>query len=450
MGRGNARKDTCSKAMTVEEGHDVGRATGRKTETAMDGHGIGDTMLQRLLASRWLLLASLAVIGVALPHFGAGWTTTLLAVAFVVAVAAFAPRRNLRQRRADREADANRPTFGSITAESLAAAVSDPLVIFDRVGLVVHLNSACAVAFPGLSPRASLALRFRAPEMQQLIATLLEQGRTMSIDYPERVPVERWFRVTGSPMGEGGHLFVIIFKDQSETRRIDRMRADFIANASHELRTPLASIAGFIETLRGPARNDAAARDQFLQIMQTQTSRMARLIDDLLSLSRLEMKPYLNPDERVDLKPLIEGVIDALNLLAAESGVRIESDLGDQPLIVGGSRDELTQVFENLIENACKYGQSGGRVQISATRAGQQNGIDVTVRDFGPGIPEEHIPRLTERFYRVDVETSRGQKGTGLGLAIVKHILTRHGARLTIRSSPGEGAAFTVHFAPAV
>jgi len=415
----------------------------------MDSQAPGETAMQRLLASRWLLAASVAVIGVALPWFGAGAAVTVAAAAFVIAVAALAPRRNFRQRRADRDADANRPAFGSITAESLAAAVSDPLVIFDRNGLVVYLNSACAVAFPGLSPGTSLALRFRAPEMQQLIAMLTGQGRTLSIDYPERVPVERWFRVTGSPVGEAGNLFVIIFKDQSEPRRIDRMRADFIANASHELRTPLASIAGFIETLRGPARNDAGARDQFLQIMQTQTSRMARLIDDLLSLSRLEMKRYLNPDERIDLKPLIEGVIDALKPLAADSSVRIEPDLGAAPLAVAGNRDELIQVFENLLENACKYGQSGGRVEISASRAGQQNGVDVTVRDFGPGIPEEHIPRLTERFYRVDIETSRGQKGTGLGLAIVKHILTRHGARLTIRSRPGEGAAFTVHFPPA-
>jgi two-component system phosphate regulon sensor histidine kinase PhoR len=449
MGRDNPRKAACAGQLMANGTGEFGQATGRGPGTAMDSQGFGETVARRLLAARWLLAASVAVIGVALPWFGAGPAITIAAVAFVVAVAALAPHRNSAQRRADREADSNRPPFARITAESLAAAVSDPLVIFDRNGIVVHLNGACAVAFPGLSQGASLALRFRAPELQQLIARLLEQGRPLSIDYAERVPVERWYRVTGSPVGEGGHLFVVIFEDQSETRRIDRMRADFIANASHELRTPLASIAGFIETIRGPARNDPGARDQFLQIMQTQTARMARLIDDLLSLSRLEMKPYLNPDERVDLKPLIEGVIGTLNPLAAESGVRIEADLGTAPLVVGGSRDELIQVFENLLENACKYGQSGGRVEVSATRAGQQNGIDVTVRDFGPGIPEEHIPRLTERFYRVDVDSSRGQKGTGLGLAIVKHILTRHGARLTIRSRPGEGAAFTVHFPPA-
>jgi two-component system phosphate regulon sensor histidine kinase PhoR len=223
------------------------------------------------------------------------------------------------------------------------------------------------------------------------------------------------------------------------------MRADFIANASHELRTPLASIAGFIETLRGPARNDATARDQFLQIMQNQTGRMARLIDDLLSLSRLEMKPYLKPGTEVDLRQTIDSVIDSLAPLASENGVVIERDFAAGPLVVPGDRDELFQVFENLLENACKYGQSGGHVTVSIADGEDGQGVDVSIRDYGPGIAEEHIPRITERFYRVDVESSRTQKGTGLGLSIVKHILTRHNARLSIKSEVGKGAAFTVH-----
>ncbi|MCO5160467.1 MAG: ATP-binding protein [Mesorhizobium sp.] len=416
----------------------------------MDIHGAGDGVRQRLLASRWLLVAALAGIALVAIEAGADYRLATGAAAAVVVVAAFAPRRSLRERRAEREAEANKPALGSITAEALAAAVSDPLVIFDSHGAVIHVNGACAIAFPGLSVGTSLQLRFRAPEMQEMIAKALAQGRPVSIDYSEKVPVERFFRVNVSPVGEDGERFVMIFRDQSEIRRIDRMRADFIANASHELRTPLASVSGFIETLRGPAKNDPAAREQFLQIMQAQTARMARLIDDLLSLSRLEMKPYLNPADRVDLKPLIEGVIDALDPLAEDSGVRIHADLGDAPLLVPGNRDELIQVFENLLENACKYGRSGGLVEVLVNRTGQQNGIDVSVRDHGPGIPEEHIPRLTERFYRVDVETSRGQKGTGLGLAIVKHILTRHKARMSVSSRPGEGATFTVHFPPAV
>jgi two-component system phosphate regulon sensor histidine kinase PhoR len=282
--------------------------------------------------------------------------------------------------------------------------------------------------------------------MQELIEQVLSSAAPRAIDYVERVPIERVFRVVAAPVGDNTGLFALIFRDQSEARRIDRMRADFIANASHELRTPLASIAGFVETLRGPAKNDAAARENFLQIMQNQTARMARLIDDLLSLSRLEMKPYLRPGNRVDVRETLVSVIDTLNPLAKELGVVIVKELPSGPVEVPGNRDELFQVFENLLENACKYGQSGGKVVVSIDPdAGAESEVTASFRDFGPGIAEEHIPRITERFYRVDVETSRAQKGTGLGLSIVKHILTRHNARLSIKSEVGSGALFTVH-----
>lgn len=335
-----------------------------------------------------------------------------------------------------------------VSGEALAAAVTDPLIIFDRAGVMVHANAAAHAAFGGLRNGMALPLRFRSPEMQAMLEALTS-GTAMSaaIDYGERLPVERVFRVSAASIGQGTDLGVLVFKDQSEARRIDRMRADFIANASHELRTPLASISGFIETLRGPARNDAAARDRFLAIMQDQTGRMARLIDDLLSLSRLEMKPYLRPGARVDLRRTLDAVINSLAPLAQENSVVVERDFPDGPLDVPGERDELFQVFQNLLENACKYGQPGGRavVSIAEGRDGPEPTVDVTVRDFGPGIAEEHIPRITERFYRVDAATSRAQKGTGLGLAIVKHILTRHGGWLSIQSEPGKGAAFTVH-----
>jgi two-component system phosphate regulon sensor histidine kinase PhoR len=221
------------------------------------------------------------------------------------------------------------------------------------------------------------------------------------------------------------------------------MRADFIANASHELRTPLASIAGFIETLLGPARNDPKAQERFLGIMQAQTSRMARLIDDLLSLSRLEMKSRIDPSKRVDVTALLERVISATAPRAAELSVKIETKLEAHPAIVAGDADELTQVFENLIENACKYGQAGQKIVVETQRFDDE--LQISVTDFGPGIPDEHIPRLTERFYRVEASGALPQKGTGLGLAIVKHILTRHGGRLAIRSRLGEGSTFTVH-----
>jgi two-component system phosphate regulon sensor histidine kinase PhoR len=406
-----------------------------------------DLAAGRLTANRWMLvsgLAALAVVGiVARVPFG----LVAALAAFLVVVAAMSPWRTRRQARADRAVAADGGGLGGLSAQSLAAAVGDPLIIFDAAGTAVLVNEAARTAFGAIAPGLSLLMKFRAPEMQTAIDRV-RTGAAMSevVDYAERVPIERVYKVTLTAIGRGTGLFVMAFKDQSESRRIDRMRADFIANASHELRTPLASISGFVETLRGPAKNDAAARDHFLQIMQNQTQRMARLIDDLLSLSRLEMKPYLPPGATVDVHQIVQSVIDSLSPLAAESGVVIERAFGDEAVEARGDRDELFQVFENLLENACKYGQSGGRVVVSIDRTDVPDPeVAVTIRDFGPGIPQEHIPRVTERFYRVDVDNSRAQKGTGLGLSIVKHILTRHNARLTIRSTLGEGAAFTVH-----
>ncbi|CAM5515067.1 Adaptive-response sensory-kinase SasA [Mycolicibacterium aubagnense] len=399
----------------------------------------------RLWEARWYLLAGLAAVLVAY-GFGPGraWALPLAVLLLFAALFSAKPRARI----AEKAMEVETAGLQRLSGEYLAAAVADPLIIFDRNTAVVHANAAAFVAFGGMSPGLSLPLKFRAPEMQALLDSVVS-GKVASdeLDYLEKLPVERVYRVSASSVGHGTDLFVLVFKDQSEARRIDRMRADFIANASHELRTPLASISGFIETLRGPARNDPAAREQFLQIMQNQTSRMARLIDDLLSLSRLEMKPYLKPGARVDLRQTLESVIDSLSPLARDSNLVVERDFAEGQLAVPGDRDELFQVFENLLENACKYGQSGGRVAVSVAPGGtaSEPTVDVTIRDFGPGIAEEHIPRITERFYRVDVETSRAQKGTGLGLSIVKHILTRHHARMSIRSELGKGAAFTVH-----
>lgn len=404
---------------------------------------------ERLWRVRWMLAGGIIAI-LAVYRFSAEFPLTVaLAILGLVGVAAFAPTRPADEREGDEEVPSSEGDTGNrLTAKALAAAITDPLIIFDSTGSVVDANEAAIAAFGALDPGISLLVKFRAPDMQQTIRSVLSgASASAEMDYSERLPVERVFRVRTTAVNGQGGLFVVAFRDQSEARRIDRMRADFIANASHELRTPLASIAGFVETLRGPARNDAAARERFLGIMQNQTARMARLIDDLLSLSRLEMKPYLKPGGRVDLRQLLANVIASLAPLAKESGVEIEAAIPGEPLEVPGDRDELFQVFENLLENACKYGQSGGRVVLSVARrgAGRASEVEVTVRDFGPGISAEHIPRITERFYRIDVESSRAQKGTGLGLSIVKHILTRHNARLSIRSEVGHGAAFTVH-----
>jgi len=415
-------------------------------ETGAGQDSRGQALAARLWRNRWLLAAGVVAV-VAVYYFASASAYVPLLALAGLAIAAMVPA-DAERRSADAAAAIEASGLQRLSGEFLAAAVADPLIIFDHSAAMVHANAAAFAAFGGLAPGMSLALKFRAPEMQALLDSILSgEVAADAVDYTEKLPVERTYRVSASTVGHATGLYVLVFKDQSETRRIDRMRADFIANASHELRTPLASIAGFIETLRGPARNDPAARDQFLQIMQNQTGRMARLIDDLLSLSRLEMKPYLRPGTEVDLRQTIDSVIDSLGPLASENGIVIEREFADGPLVVPGDRDELFQVFENLLENACKYGQSGGHVTVSIAGGedSQQPGFDVTIRDYGPGIAEEHIPRITERFYRVDVENSRTQKGTGLGLSIVKHILTRHNARLSIKSEVGKGAAFTVH-----
>lgn len=405
-------------------------------------------LARRLYRSRWPLAASAAAILAV--TISPTWGVAAFAMGGVVLVAAIAPRRPAAERMNDKAVMVAGTQLDGITAQDIAAAVPDPLIVFDSRGALIYANGVAETAFGPLQPGISVQLKFRAPEMQELIERTLSgrQGPPGVVDYAERVPVERVFRVTATSIGNGKGPFALVFKDQSEARRIDRMRADFIANASHELRTPLASITGFVETLRGPARNDPAARDQFLQIMQNQTARMARLIDDLLSLSRLEMKPFFRPGAKVDVVETLQGVIDSLTPRAKEAGVEVEKDIPAGPVEVAGDRDEIFQVFENLLENAIKYGNSGGRVVISMGE-GMETGrseVEITFQDFGPGIAEEHIPRVTERFYRISGETSRPQKGTGLGLAIVKHILTRHNARLSIKSGEGKGATFTVHF----
>jgi two-component system phosphate regulon sensor histidine kinase PhoR len=395
-----------------------------------------------LVAVSLCALVVVAAFGAALP-----WIIVPAALAIVLAAILAPSRGRSRPGPGGLAEAAGTAALERVTIHELADAVPEPMVLLDTAGLVLHANRAAADAFGALPAGLMLRIRFRAPEMQAMIDALLTRGEAEPIDYVERVPVERAFRVGAMPVGEGRGLYVIVFRDQSETRRIDRMRADFIANASHELRTPLASIAGFIETLRGPARDDVKARENFLAIMQRQTERMARLIDDLLSLSRLEMRTYVRPTTPVDLAGVVQQVVEALCQLARDAQVEIVADLPAAWIEVPANRDELIQVFQNLIENAIKYGGEGGRVEITLAdrRREEEEEVAVTIRDHGPGIAEEHIPRITERFYRVDMEASRVNKGTGLGLAIVKHILTRHDGRLTIRSAPGEGAAFTVH-----
>jgi len=240
---------------------------------------------------------------------------------------------------------------------------------------------------------------------------------------------------------------LLLLHDLTAIRRSEQMRADFVANASHELRTPLAAVSGFIDTLRGHARNDEAARDQFLDIMSVEAARMRRLIDDLLSLTRIELNEHVPPHGRIALEHVVREAVAALAPLAEAGRIVVTLSAGANLPPVNGDRDELVQLFQNLIHNAIKYGRDNGHVWVTLGASANAEGeplVFASVRDDGDGIPQSAIPRLTERFYRVDVKRSREKGGTGLGLAIVKHIVSRHKGRLIIESPPGEGATFTV------
>lgn len=329
-------------------------------------------------------------------------------------------------------------------------ALDMPVLVIAADETVLFQNIAAEKAFGTIPPESYLAARVRSPGILDMVRETIATGKANQIEHTERLPSDAVYvvRVAPADIGEGDsgrRVFLLSFRDISQVRRIDRMRSDFVANASHELRTPLASLRGFIETLQGPARNDPKAQEKFFSIMHEQVTRMSRLVDDLLSLSRLELKSHIAPDDTVDLVPLLGHVRDGLAPLAGELDVTISLDVPETPVVVQGDRDELIEVFENLIENACKYGQEGKKVDVQLTGGGGGH-AEVTVTDYGPGISAEHVPRITERFYRVNVEASRSKKGTGLGLAIVKHILTRHRARLLIHSELGKGAVFTVRF----
>ncbi len=247
-------------------------------------------------------------------------------------------------------------------------------------------------------------------------------------------------------LGRGASIAVL---DRSEVDEAEQMRRDFVANVSHELKTPLTAMIGFIETLRGPARDDAKARGRFLDIMEAEASRMNRLVSDLLSLSRVQAEERRRPATDVDLPMLLRGVLATMAPAALAAGVGVEAEGLDRSQRVPGDPDQLVQVFQNLVENALKYGGSGGWLGVRLSRIEHEPMLRgpawaVEIADRGEGVEEIHLPRLTERFYRVDTHRSRAQGGTGLGLAIVKHIVNRHRGRLRIDSQQGQGSRFTV------
>ena len=401
-----------------------------------------------ILIAAGLALCALVVFGRSLGCARA------VAVFICIAAAALVPWR-LHDAATSREDVRAVSPVESAAVSAVVAGMPDPAVLLDRAGRVIHLNAAAAQLAPALRKNELAQFALRSPEIITALREAIATTEPRRATYLDQVPVDRWMELIITPVpvptlfGGTDKCMLMTFHDQTPLRRVEEMRADFVANASHELRTPLAALSGFIDTLQGPAKEDAKARERFLGIMHTQATRMARLIDDLLSLSRVELSAHVRPDASVDIVPILRQVADGLEPLARERQVAIEIELPETPVTIAGDREELLRLFENLIENALKYGASGGRVIVSLIRAISGEGapeVRVMVRDFGPGIAPEHLPRLTERFYRVDVGDSRAQGGTGLGLSLVKHILNRHRGRLLIESVPKNGATFTACF----
>jgi two-component system, OmpR family, phosphate regulon sensor histidine kinase PhoR len=341
---------------------------------------------------------------------------------------------------------------------SVVEAVPDPILVVDAGLAVVRANAAAKRNFgiAGDDP-VPLARVLRDPGVLAAVNGALQSAAASGVTFTPTVDRQKQFAARVEPLdfGEQGPGALVALREQTEQVMIERMRSDFVANASHEIRNPLAAIHGAIETLRGPARHDPAAREMFLDLMAGEAARMARLVDDLLSLSRTELAANQPPTERCDVKAVAEQVVERMYAVAAPHKVRIATRIPAALPEVVGDPDQLHQLLVNLVDNAVKYGGDGKTVTVEAAavdaapaEAGAAAGrpcVVVAVSDEGPGIAREHIPRLTERFYRVDTARSRRMRGTGLGLAIVKHILRRHQGHLMIRSEIGRGSTFAAY-----
>lgn len=333
--------------------------------------------------------------------------------------------------------------------QSMIEALPAPSLFVDRSERIAAANAPAQRLFgPTMLGRHYITV-LRQPNLLDCVEGALTQDQAVTGQYlTSEASRETTYRVTAAPVqGREVSGVLLSFEDISAFRDVMQMRRDFVANVSHELKTPLTALLGFIETLRGAARNDAAAQERFLGIMEREAQRMNRLVQDLLSLSRVEAEERMRPTDRVDLVALLRSLEASLAPVAAEAGNSLHVDVGQVAVRVPGDSDQLLQVFTNLVENAIKYG--GDTVRVSITPSDYEPSlrgpaVRVTVADNGEGIDDIHLPRLTERFYRVDSHRSREMGGTGLGLAIVKHIVNRHRGRLRVESERGQGSRFSV------
>jgi len=364
--------------------------------------------------------------------------------------------------------------------EAVLDCLPYPLVMLARDLTLVGANPAACELFGEMIVGRNLNVMSRHPALLEAAEKTIRNHEGSAVEVTIPVPVPVTYLVHLEPLSRPsilGMVAIASLHDITALKRSEKMRADFIANASHELRTPLSSLIGFIETLRGPAKDDPKAHAQFLEIMNTQAARMARLVDDLMSLSRIEMIEHTPPREWVEMGAVLRDVIAGLKIQAAEKDMTILYEGPEELPLILGDRDELSQLIQNLLMNAIKYGYRDSDIKIlayeppieegtpneqehmakdpdtlspsnvlktMATNTVTKMNLAISVIDQGEGIAREHLPRLTERFYRVDKARSHEVGGTGLGLAIVKHILNRHRGRLDIVSTPGKGSQFTV------
>lgn len=336
-------------------------------------------------------------------------------------------------------------------SHSILSGMPLPVLLIGRDERVAAMNAPARAMFgPAGTGRHYIAV-LRQPALLDCVEEALRLSQVRRVRYlTSDVSREATYEVVASPLGEGGCEGVVVaLTDISEREQMGQIRRDFVANVSHELKTPLTALLGFIETLRGPARNDPDARERFLEIMEREAMRMSRLVSDLLSLSRVEAEERMRPEARIDVAAILRSAVQTLCPMAEESAVKLTLEAPDEAVLVQGDPDQLMQVMQNLIENGIKYGGSGGVLRVVMTLSDRElafrsPGVRIDVIDRGEGFDPVHIPRLTERFYRVDSHRSREMGGTGLGLAIVKHIVNRHRGRFRIDSVPGEGSTFSV------
>lgn len=346
-------------------------------------------------------------------------------------------------------------------ARSTIHALPDPIITVDAQRIVRDMNPAAVAQFGERLLDRDLSDKLRHPAVLEAVEEIIAGAPGRSMAYRPAGPFDQTFEIriqpfetirstsdSDNPKMDRGALLSL--HDVTAGKRSEQMRADFVANASHELRTPLSTLVGFIETIRGPAREDAEARDKFLGIMAEQANRMSRLVSDLLSLSRIELDEHTPPVEAVELAGVVAAVARALEQRARRRSMSIDVVTPDGLPLITGDADQLAQVVQNLIDNAINYGRDGTAISVTLSKGSpngrRQAGVTMQVADQGEGIAKEHVPRLTERFYRVDPARSRAIGGTGLGLAIVKHILARHRARLAIDSAVGKGTTVTIYF----